>query len=115
MDMKKIVLSFIALCAMDVWASLSYSEATTTTFSSMLPESGTITWPGAVQYVIPGQKHVWTITTGTTTVGETTYNTLRAVRKSGLMIIIAGSTEATIEDQSQEAQLSRNYGCLSLV
>ena len=78
MNMKTIVLSFIVLCAMDVWASLSYSEATTT-------------------------------------VGETTYNTHKAVRKSGLMIIIAGSAEATVEDQSQEAQLSRNYGCLSLV
>lgn len=115
MNMKTIALSAISLCAANACASLSYSEATTTTFDSMLSESGTITRPGSVQYVIPGQKHVWKITTGTTTVGETTYNTLRAVRKSCLMIIIAGSTEATVEDQSQEAQLSRNYGCLSLV
>lgn len=91
------------------------SDASSSTEIILLKATGTITWPGSVQYVIPGQKHVWKITTGTTTVGETTYNTLRAVRKSGLMIIIAGSAEATVEDQSQEAQLSRNYGCLSLV
>ena len=91
------------------------SDASSSTEIILLKATGTITWPGSVQYVIPGQKYVWTITTGTTTVGETTYNTLRAVRKSGLMIIIAGSTEATVEDQNQEAQLSRNYGCLSLV
>ncbi len=76
------------------------ADAGSSTEIILLKATGKITWPASVNYAIPGQKHVWTITTGTTTVGETTYNTLKAVRTAyGFMVIIAGETEATVEDR----------------
>lgn len=76
------------------------ADAGASTEIILLKATGTITWPASVKYVIPGQKYVWTITTGTTTVDATTYKTLKAVRTAcGFMIIIAGETEATLEDQ----------------
>lgn len=76
------------------------ADAGSSTEIILLKATGTITGPGSVKYVIPGQKYVWTITTGTATVDETTYNTLKAVRTAyGFMVIIAGETEATVEDQ----------------
>ena len=75
------------------------ADAESSTEIILLKATGTITWPASVKYVIPGQKYVWTITTGTTTVDETPYTTLKVVRTSGLKIIIADGTEATVEDR----------------
>ena len=58
MNMKTIALSAIALCAANACASLSYTEATTTTFNSMLSESGFV-WIGSTSGVFDTNWHVW--------------------------------------------------------